>query len=193
MADEVVARRYADAYFALAQEDGDAAAAVRELDVAAAAIASDPAVDEFFTSPVIDRSVKESILTAALASASELARNFIILLSRKRREKLLPAVVRRLHESLDREAGRAQAHIATPSALGADRLAGITTRLGAVYDEQIVPHATVEPDLLGGIVIQVGDRYVDGSVAGKLEEVRRHLLESAGAWGEPSPNGQAHE
>jgi F0F1-type ATP synthase delta subunit len=53
-----------------------------------------------------------------------------------------------------------------------------------------VPQAKVDPGILGGAVVQVGDKYVDASIAGKLEAVRRHLLAHVDAPGATSPNGK---
>jgi F-type H+-transporting ATPase subunit delta len=82
------------------------------------------------------------------------------------------------------------ASIATPTALSPSDLADLARRLSHVYKRTIVPEAKVAPELLGGMIVQVGDRYVDGSVSGKLEEVRRHLLTSLDAPDAASPNGK---
>ena len=92
----------------------------------------------------------------------------------------------------DESAGRSVAEIATPTLLTPAELADLARRLSHVYKRTIVPQAKVSPELLGGIIVQVGDRYVDGSVSGKLEEVRRHLLASIDAPDVASPNGKTN-
>jgi F-type H+-transporting ATPase subunit delta len=188
---ETLARRYSAALFAVAQDADAVELVVGEVDAIVAMLASDPALQEFFASPVVDRAQKTQILTDSVhGRVGEIVENFLILLIRKRRENLLPTIARQLHEMRDESAGRSVAEIATPTALTPGELADLARRLSHVYKRTIVPQAKVSPELLGGIIVQVGDRYVDGSVSGKLEEVRRHLLASIDAPDVASPNGK---
>jgi F-type H+-transporting ATPase subunit delta len=188
---ETIARRYSAALYALARDAGTVDATVRELDGFVSMLSSEPVVAEFFASPVIDRTKKSDMLRRSLAGrASELMENFVVLLVRKRRENLIEAIARQMHDLSDADAGRAEAQIVTPTALRPDELAELARRLSNVYKRTIVPEPKVDPELLGGAVVQVGDRYLDASVAGKLEAVRRHLLASVDAPGPTSPNGK---
>jgi F-type H+-transporting ATPase subunit delta len=190
MLKESIARRYSAALFALAKDTGAVEPTVAELDAFVAALNSDPELSQFYESPVIDRERKRQMLLVALAGGSELVANFVILLVRKRRENLVRIVARQMHDLFDRESGRENAVIETPGALPPEELAALARRLSKVYKQSIVPQPKVEPSLLGGIVVQVGDRYVDASVSGKLEELRRHLLASADTWPATSTNGK---
>ena len=191
MAIETLARRYSAALFAVAQDAGALDAVVREVDAIVAALASDPALHEFFASPVIDRTLKTDILHDSFhGRVGEIVENFLILLVRKRREPLLQTIARQMHELRDAESGMSVATIATPKALEPGELADLARRLSRVYKRTIVPAANVAPELLGGIVLQVGDRYVDGSVSGKLEELRRQLLATIDSPDVVSPNGK---
>ena len=187
---ESIARRYSAALFALAQEANAVAQTVEQLDAFVGALDRDPELLQFYESPVIDRERKQQMLTAALAGATELVANFVILLVRKRRENLVRLIAHQMHDLLDRETGRQNAAIETPVPLPPDELSALTRRLSKVYQHTIVPQPKVEPALLGGIIVQVGDRYVDASVSGKLEELRRHLLASADTWPATSTNGK---
>jgi F-type H+-transporting ATPase subunit delta len=185
-----IAQRYSTALFALAKERHELPHVTAELDSFVRALGSDPELRDFYASPVVDRNVKEQILHSVLdGRAGELTLNFLVLLVRKRRENLLPIVARQLHEMLDREAGRAPATVGTPMPLDQVQLDELKARLSKVYRRDIIPNTHVTPELLGGLVVQVGDRYVDASVSGKLEEMRRHLLETADSWATVSPNG----
>ena len=191
MVSQTAANRYAQALFALAKETRAVDRVIAELDGFEAALGSDAGSREFFESPVVERETKLRVLEAALESRlSELTFNFLILLVRKRRERLLPAITRQLHEFEERDANRATAHVTTPAPLGDDDVAALNRRLSAIYGKSIGLQPSVDPDVLGGMVVQVGDRYVDASVAGKLEEVRRQLLEGALSSTPASPNGK---
>lgn len=191
MLKDSIARRYSAALFALAEEAGSTEKTVRELDAFVEALRDDADVAAFYASPVLDRDEKIEMLKAGLKPrVSELTLNFLILLVHKRRETLVDTIASQMHELLDEEANREPADIATPQPLSAHELAELAKRLAVVYKKTIVPKPRVEPSLLGGLVVQVGDRYVDASVSGKLEALRRHLLASADTWGAVSPNGR---
>jgi F-type H+-transporting ATPase subunit delta len=191
MLKESIARRYSAALFSLAKDSHSEEAVTDEIDAFAALLAREPELRSFFLSPVVDRVEKARMLKEALHSrAGELVMNFILLLVRKRRENLLPMIGPQMHEFLDKLAGRETAALATPTPLSPDELASLTQRLSQLYDRTIVAETKVSPELIGGMVMQIGDRYVDASVSGKLEELRRHLLESADTWTETSPNGK---
>jgi F-type H+-transporting ATPase subunit delta len=188
---ETIARRYSAALFALAKEGASVDSTVAELDAFVSALGSDASLSEFFESPVIDRAEKMALLERGFAGRlGELTFNFLILLVRKRRENLLVTIARQMHELLDFDTGRTVAQIATPSPLPPDELAALARRLSKVYKRPIVPQAKVDGGLLGGAVIQMGDTYIDASVAGKLEEVRRHLLAVVDTTPATSPNGK---
>jgi F-type H+-transporting ATPase subunit delta len=191
---ESIAKRYSEALYSLATEQGLTARVSEELDGFVDLLAKQPEIDSFFLSPVVDRGEKVKLLCSALESrVHELTLNFLILLARKRRENLVTLVARQMHELIDRQAGRKVAAISTPMALERHQLDDLSQRLSAVYDATIIPETKVAPELLGGIVVQVGDRYVDASISGRLEELRRYLLESADTWTQTSPNGKAAE
>lgn len=186
-----IAQRYSEALFELAKEQGIIELVTRELDSFVAMLSSDPELGAFFASPVIEREEKIKLLLSALGvRLHELTLNFVILLVRKRRETLIGLVARQMHDLLDKQADREVAAIATPLLLERSQLDELARRLSTVYDTTIIPQTKLSPELLGGLVVQVGDRYVDASVAGRLEELRRHLLESADNWVATSPNGK---
>jgi len=188
---ESIASRYSAALFSLTEERGCTDETIRELDAFLDVLRREPDVAAFFVSPVIDRPLKERLLRDSLASRlNELTVNFLILLVRKRRENLVELVARQMHELVDRKAGRQTARVLTPLPLPGDELRELSARLSKLYGTTIQPETKIAPDLLGGLVVQVGDHYVDDSVAGKLEEMRRHLLASTDAWPATSPNGK---
>jgi len=188
---ETIARRYSAALFALAKEAGSADATAHELDAFVGALDKEPSAREFYASPVVDRGEKVELLRMSLASRmSELTYNFIVLLVRKRRENLIDTIARQMHEMLDADAGDTVASIATHTPLHPDELAELARRLSHVYKRNIIPQGRVDESLLGGVVVQMGDTYVDASVAGKLEEIRRHLLSGVEAATATSPNGK---
>ena len=191
MLKETIARRYTAALFALAKDAGSTEQTTRELDRFVDALDKEQTARDFFASPVVDRGEKVELLRKSLADRlSELTYNFIVLLVRKRRENLVDTIARQMHEMLDADKGNTVAAIATPRHLHPDELADLARRLSQVYKRKVIPQGRVDEGLLGGVVVQMGDTYVDASVAGKLEEIRRHLLSGVDAATLASPNGK---
>lgn len=192
MLKESIAQRYSEALFSLATERRVAEKVTSELDSFVEMLAHSLEIDDFFLSPVVNREAKIKLIRASLdGRADELTVNFLVLLVRKRRENLVKIVAQQMHDLMDREARRKIAAISTPMTLERRQLDELSARLSRVYDATIIPETKVAPELLGGLVVQVGDRYLDASISGRLEELRRHLLESADDWMQTSPNGKA--
>ncbi|MDQ6781151.1 MAG: ATP synthase F1 subunit delta, partial [Candidatus Eremiobacteraeota bacterium] len=159
---ESIARRYSAALYSIASELGEVEAVTADLDGLLAALRTDVQLGEFFDSPVIQRDVKTLILQNTLGDrVRPLSLQFILLLVRKRREALLRFVAAQMHGLADVAASRQTAAVFSPSALSKAQELELARRLSSVYGRRIIPEENVDPQLLGGIVVQVGDRYVD--------------------------------
>lgn len=177
MAGETVARRYATAIFQLACERGEAEDAGKDLRAIADALYEDETTKGFYLSPVIDRKEKERVLAVSFeGKADEVALHAVLLLVRKRREPLLPEIVRQ-YGVLQRQArGAEPLAIATAKPLQGEELRSLVARLEKIYGKTFDVQTQVEPDLIGGVRVMMGDRRVDGSVAGRLDELTRTLF-----------------
>jgi len=77
---------------------------------------------------------------------------------------------------VDREHGVVVANIASAEPLEPADLAAIAERVGAGAGARVEVHATVDPELIGGLTVRVGDRLIDASVRGRLERLRDSLI-----------------
>jgi F-type H+-transporting ATPase subunit delta len=84
-------------------------------------------------------------------------------------------VVERLSEAASRRRGQSVAHVITAVALSSAQERRLTELLGRLYGRAIGLQVTVDPDVLGGLVIRVGDEVIDGSIAHRLEAAGRRL------------------
>jgi len=177
MANERVARRYALAIFQLAGEQHAVEAVGKDLHALAAAVYDDATTKDFFLSPVIYRKEKEDVLLASFSGkAHEIALNSLLLLVRKHRERLLTEIVQQ-YDALQMQArGAEPLTIASAKQLSSDQLRDMVTRLERIYKKKFDVTQRVEPDLIGGVRIMMGDRRIDGSVEGRLEELSRTLF-----------------
>ena len=171
-----VARPYADAAFQIAREQ-NALARWSEMMSLAEGIATDPQMADVLASPKLDASEKASLfLSIGGDRFTDDMRSFIRVLIEADRVELLPEI-RTLFESLRNDAeGVAKATIETALPLSDAQLGSITAALSKRFGKQIEASASINPALIGGARIVVGDTVIDGSGRGKLEQMKHALL-----------------
>ncbi|MGH2443169.1 MAG: F0F1 ATP synthase subunit delta [Chloroflexota bacterium] len=169
-----IARRYADAAFDVAQQDGSAEAWTRDLKSASGTI-SMPEVSQFFKDPNISHTDKIATLDRLFSNTGPEVMNLIAMLTLRDRLSLLPAILAEF-VARDRAArGIVEAHITVARPYGEKEEDGITQRLCNVTGKTVEVRVTVDPAILGGIIIRIGDRLVDASVRGRLHRLRSEM------------------
>ena len=177
MANETVARRYANAVLSLAKEQHAVETIGNDLRTIASAIYEDEATKRFFLAPVISAADKERVLTEAFAGkAHEVALHTLLLLVRKRREALLEAILAEYEKLEMEERGGEPLTITSARELSKDELHTMVARLEKLYNTKFEVTQTVDASLIGGVRVTMGERRIDGSVAGRLDELSRTLF-----------------
>jgi F-type H+-transporting ATPase subunit delta len=177
---ELIARNYAETLLDLADRNGGAAAMdqfAAALDEVAGLVQSDPRVRQFLETPRVTAAEKKRALRAALADrAPELFLRFVSVLVDKRRQTLLPEIAEAFRGLVDERMGRVRVRVAIShlpdEALQAEIGNALARRLGRT----VIPTFTVDPELLGGMVVQVGDEILDGSVRSSAARLRRAMM-----------------
>jgi len=182
-----LARIYAEALLASAAKKSSQA--VTEVgaeltDFVRAAVTENPAIGSFLASPAIGRKQKIAALTAALAGrSSELLRGLIAVLARNNRLHLLRGVASAYRTLLDDRSGRVRVKVTAAVPLSDDQQTQLLANLKRLLNQEPVLDVRVDPDLLGGLVIQVGDSVIDTSVRTRLQSLRTLLLDKGGSHG----------
>ncbi len=177
MANETLARRYAQAVFDLAQEQSSVERVGNDLAMLRDAILSDPQTRGFFVAPIIDRKEKERALLAAFSGkVDDVALHTVVLLVRKRREAVLREMVEQYRQIQMDARGARPLTVTTALELTAQQLSALVKELETRYATHFEVTQKVDPNLIGGVRIMMGDRRIDGSVAGRLDELSRELL-----------------
>ncbi|HEY6326108.1 MAG TPA: ATP synthase F1 subunit delta [Candidatus Cybelea sp.] len=176
MVNQTLARRYAVAVSSLAGEQQAADRVGSELAAVAGAIGDNTQAREFFLSPVISKPDKERILTGTFeGKLHPIALHTLLLLVRKRREQLLPAIVVE-YVALQRAARGAQTLTLTSArTLDRSEYAALVQRLEHIYGKKFDATEVVDPALIGGLRIMLGDRRIDATIAGRLDALARDL------------------
>jgi len=173
----VLARRYAKALFSLGAESGDAAALLGEVDALTAAAEVSPESRRALYTPLHPRSERRALI-AALAQRLELraeVRAFGMLLVDENRTALLPAIRDALRELVDSAQGRVKASVASAVALTDEQRGVLQTALSRRVNAHVELEVEVQPELLGGAVVRVGDLLLDGSLRTQLNSLAASL------------------
>jgi F-type H+-transporting ATPase subunit delta len=175
---QTLARRYAIAVASLAGEQQAADRVGSDLATVAGAIGDNSQAREFFLSPVVSKPDKERLLVEALeGKLHPVALHTLLLLVRKRREQLLPAIVAE-YLALRRAARGAQTLTLTSArALDPSEYAALIRRLEGIYGKKFEATEVVDPSLIGGLLIMMGDRRVDATISGRLDALARDLAQ----------------
>jgi F-type H+-transporting ATPase subunit delta len=171
-------RRYADAAFEIALRDKTVETWRKELEAAAETLTAGE-LESVLANPAIPLEERLSVAEQVFAKLSGPVRNLILLLIRRRRIEQLPRVAAEFARLDDKRNGLTHATATSAAPLGADEIRAITARLEELTGGKIVLETAVDPSLLGGVVVRVGDRLLDGSVRGRLERLRNQLASGA--------------
>jgi F-type H+-transporting ATPase subunit delta len=172
------ARPYARALWELAKERGQVDAVGRELELVAQAVAETPALRDLFLRPWVASSRKEAVAreVAERLGLSPLTRDFVVLLVRQGRGDQLAGTAEVYRALVDEDLGRLRARVRTAVPLSDEERQRLRERLAQVLGgKQVVLTETVDRELLGGFVAEVGSYIVDGSLDGQLARMRERL------------------
>jgi F-type H+-transporting ATPase subunit delta len=168
------ATRYAEAVFQVAREGQSFDLWLRELgDVEL--VLTDRLAARALTSPAIPRDRQMRILAAAMPSLADPVRRFLDLLARRGRLQLIPQIAETLRELVDQDRGLARVKVTTAVPLGSNERDLLATRLAARTGKRVELEEAVDPGLIGGVLAQVGDEIIDGTMRARLERLRRAL------------------
>jgi F-type H+-transporting ATPase subunit delta len=176
---EEIAQVYARSLFEVAEEAGKLDDVREQLGEVADALASDRDLQVFFFSPYFSTEEKSEGLDKAVTGADPIVVNFLKLLIEKHR---MPALlrIRRAYDSLWEDYNKLLP-VQITSAVELDKQ--VVKHIGDEISEQtgrkVELSATVEPDILGGIVVRVGNQVLDASIRRRLELLRKQIARAA--------------
>jgi F-type H+-transporting ATPase subunit delta len=173
---ESIARNYAEALFDLAGRTDQADRYADLIDAVAAAVETIPKVKAVLMSPRVPKAAKARFLGEALKQAP---REFVLWLQavvKRGRQSILREIALEYQALLDQKLNRVRASV-TLARKPDDKLkVMVEERLGRQLNKQVIAAYLVDPEILGGTIIRVGDRVLDGSVRRRVTKLRRQLV-----------------
>jgi F-type H+-transporting ATPase subunit delta len=171
-----IARNYAEALFELGEKSQRTEEYAGLLEAIAGAIDSSPRAQMVLMSPKVTKAKKGQLLAASLPGAASEFVLFLQAVVNRGRQLLLGEIASQYRGLLDQKFNRVRAGITLARDPDAALKSSVTAALSKALGKEVLATFAVDPDILGGAVVRVGDRVLDGSVRRKLNQLRRQLL-----------------
>ncbi len=171
---------YAKALLSHGKQTGLLDQLVEQLDAVVNVIREVPGFQAALESPRIPFEAKAKLIDKAFAGKVDRSLvNFLKVVGSKRRFDCLPAISSSAKKMQDEIAGRVQAVLTSATEIDESVKAGIASRLSAVLGKTVSLKSTVDPKIIGGMVVRVGDTVYDGSVVNQLAQIRTRAVKRA--------------
>ncbi len=162
--------RYATALFELARDENAIDAVSASLSTLKQALAESDDLRQLTTSPIVSRTEAVNAIAAAAASLGldPLTTKFLGVLATNRRLGQVGAAIRAYNALAAVHRGETTAEVTSAHPLSAAQIKALTAKLKSQLDRDVVIDLTVDPSLLGGLIVKIGSKQIDGSIRSKL-------------------------
>lgn len=177
----VIAKRYAKALFNLAEQDKAIEQYGQELDQFVRLLGELPNLADGIENPLYPAAVRKSLFATVAENAgmTPIVRSFITLLVEKKRVQHIGEMADYYHKLIDEHANVARAQLRAATALSEEVVGGIAKSLEKMTGKKVVIEFKEDPSLIGGVVAQIGDLVLDGSVKRQLLNFKETLKRGA--------------
>jgi len=175
---QYLSKIYAKAFLGVTEKAGITEQAVSEIDSFLVDVLDKlPNFEALLCSPRVTHEEKERLLDRSFAGKmSPSVLNFLKVVSRHSRLDCLRSMVRAIHQLLDHLRGRVEVLITTAAPMPADVILSVESRLATALGKSISLTSRIDPQLVGGFVVRIGDTVYDGSVSNRLQRMREETL-----------------
>lgn len=175
MKDEVILQKYTRALFEVAEEQGLLKKVESDLARIDQTFKNLPQLVKFITSPQVEWKQKIEITKTLVKGLSQYIVNFVQLVMEKERQFILPKVPGEFHRILELREKRAKAVLTTAVPIDEDVKKLLRKKLSGLFEGKISFEDRIDPEVIGGLKVQVGYTVIDGTIKRKLEELGRAL------------------
>jgi F-type H+-transporting ATPase subunit delta len=177
MRDATIARNYAQVLLDLATKANQVEVFGALINGLADSVRDDGVFRRFLQAPQVAEGAKREVLRKALTGSAP--RHFVLFIEKlvaNRRQMLIPEIATEFLSLLDQQEGRVHATVTLVREPQAGDGAELSKRLSTALGKTVVAHLTVNPAILGGLIVRVGDTVMDGSVLRRLAALRQALV-----------------
>ncbi len=169
--------QYANALADIALAQGAAEPAAKQLENFGAAYAQSAELRTFLASPAVSMEAKHTVIEKITGrlGASKIIRNFLFVIADHRRTHLIPEIIEAFQQVLRQRQGVAEAEISSAVEMSAAQKKELAATLARLTGKKIEPKYSLDPALLGGALVRIGDTIYDGSLRSRLNEMRARL------------------
>ena len=169
--------RYASALFDLASENGTVTAVEADLEKIDQAIRESAELADLIRNPQVSRAASASAMNAIapVLGLSALTQNFLGVLATNRRLSALPEIVRAFHAIAAAQRGEVTAEVTSAHALDEGQVEALRQKLEAREGRNVKVRTSVDPELLGGLVVTIGSKRIDSSIRTRLNSLAQAM------------------
>jgi F-type H+-transporting ATPase subunit delta len=169
--------QYANAMADIALAQGAAEPSAKQLQDFGAAYAQSAELRALLATPAVSIEAKHAVIEKIMArlGASKIVRNFLFVIADHGRTQLIPEVIAAFHQLIRQRQGVAEAEVSSAVELSAAQRREMATTLARLTGKKIEAKYALDPELLGGAVVRIGDTIYDGSLRSRLNEMRARL------------------
>ena len=167
--------RYAKAILEIAVSSGKANQVNDDMKSIIAAVESSADLNQFLASPVITQEVKMNALLEIFASVQAETKSLFRLLKENKRFEILAAIAIQYNTLFDEMNGVEVANVTTAFALTPELEAKILAKAATISTKKITIQNTIDPSIIGGFILRIGDKQYNASVSNRLQELKREF------------------
>lgn len=175
MSEAIVAKRYAKALFELASEQNILPKLEQDLQVVCQAVEEMKDFFQLMSTPSLDKVTKKKLLSDAFTDVHPYSKNLLFLLVDRNRFSLLAEIYRAFHHLVMEARGQVEAWVTSAFPLTEEDRQALLNVFEKRINKKIDMHTQVDSDLLGGVVVRIGNRVYDGSLATQLKRFHENL------------------
>jgi F-type H+-transporting ATPase subunit delta len=176
MNDERIGRNYAEALLTLARKDREQEEWGAFLDAISVGMREDETLKTFLESPKLSAARKVEILEKAMRRrVPKLFMKFLETVIMKRRQMLIPEIASAYRQLIDDSEDRVHVNVTVAREMAGPEKDALARQLGRLFGKRVVPHMFLNPAILGGVIVKVGDTVMDGSVRRRLASLRQRM------------------
>ena len=177
MSTEIVADKYSSAMLELAQEQGNLVTTEENLLYVASVLNEQPELVGFINNPIVEADAKISLLGKVFGTAVEkTVLHFMYVMVKRGRYRYLPDTIRAFIKKSREARGILEAIVTVAEPLTDTLRDDVQAKLQAMTGKDVIVSVRQDPRIMGGIIIQIGDKRIDGSIARRFDELKKTLV-----------------